>query len=572
REKKMDGATILAKALKNQGIRFCFGIVGIPVSEIAISLQSEGIHFVGMRNEQAASYAASAIGFLTGHPAVCLVVSGPGLIHAFAGMANAQENCWPLIVVGGSSDEDQEGLGAFQEFPQVDAARKFAKFSARPSSIDRIPFYVEKAVRWSTYGRPGVSYIDLPGTMITGKIPESDFRLGPVCPPPPKPLACPESISQAIQLLLSAKQPLIIIGKGAAYGRAEKPINRFVTLSQIPFLPTPMGKGVISDNHAQCVAAARSKALSGADVILLLGARLNWMLHFGQPPRYRDDVRIIQVDISAEELGQNARNPILLLGDVNSVSEQLVHEWEKECSGYPRARIDDWWGELKQKVAKNEQNSKELSLLDQLPMNYYQVFGELRKHLTEDAYIVSEGANTMDIGRTMLPNALPRHRLDAGTFGTMGVGLGFAIAVAQWLSIEGIQHSKVVCVEGDSAFGFSAMEYETACRYNLPIVFIVVNNNGIYSGVDKESWVEISEDEPSLTLPPTSLSPEAHYEKFALAFGGRGYFVETPSELALALGKALSMSTNKPSIINVMIDTTAQRKGQEFFWLTKSNL
>ncbi|XP_054847209.1 2-hydroxyacyl-CoA lyase 1 [Eublepharis macularius] len=568
-EECVSGAQLIAEALKTQNVEYVFGIVGVPITEVAIAVQASGIKYVGMRNEQAASYAASAVGYLTGRPGVCLAVSGPGLVHALAGMANANVNCWPLVVIGGSSDRNQETMGAFQEFPQVEACRLYSKFSARPSSLEAIPAVIEKAVRSSIYGRPGACYIDIPGDFVNLQVNKSSVRYVGCCPAPPISMAEESAVSEAASFITRSRKPLLIIGKGAAYARAENSIRKLVDQCGLPFLPTPMGKGVVPDDHPYCVAAARSRALQSADVIILLGARLNWILHFGLPPRFQPDVKIIQVDICAEELGNNVRPAAALLGDIKAVTEQLLEHLNRKLWKYPSGT--EWWAELQAKMKSNEETSKALSLRRHLPMNYYTVFRHIRELLPKDCILVSEGANTMDIGRTMLPNYHPRCRLDAGTFGTMGVGLGFAIAAAM-VSKDHNPERQVVCIEGDSAFGFSGMEVETICRYNLPIVIIIVNNNGIYGGLDADTWKEILEHgEPATCAPPVSLLPNAHYEQIVSAFGGKGYFVQTPEELQAALKTSL-VEKPVPSLINVMIDPQSDRKEQEFHWLTRSNL
>ncbi|XP_006883390.1 PREDICTED: 2-hydroxyacyl-CoA lyase 1 [Elephantulus edwardii] len=569
RGQQVSGAEIIAQALKTQGVQYMFGIVGIPVTEIATAAQVLGIKYVGMRNEQAACYAASAVGFLTGRPGVCLVVSGPGLIHALGGMANANMNCWPLLVIGGSSERGQEAMGAFQEFPQVEACRLYSKFSARPSSIEAIPFIIEKAVRSSIYGRPGACYVDIPADYVNLQVDADSVMYAECCQPPPVSMADSSAVRTAASILRSARQPLLIIGKGAAYAHAEGSIRRLVELCKLPFLPTPMGKGVVPDNHPHCVSAARSRALQFADVIVLFGARLNWILHFGLPPRYRPDVKFIQIDICAEELGNNVRPAVTLLGDINAVTEQLLEQFDKAPWVYPPESA--WWKTLREKMKSNDAASKELASRTSLPMNYYTVFYHVQEQLPRDCYVVSEGANTMDIGRTVLQNHLPRHRLDAGTFGTMGVGLGFAIAAAL-VAKDRSPEQRVICVEGDSAFGFSGMEVETICRHNLPIVLLVVNNNGIYQGVDTDTWKEmLGFGEVAAVSPPIFLLPNARYEQVMSAFGGTGYFVQTPEELRNSLKQSLA-DTTKPSLINIMIEPQATRKTQDFHWLTRSNM
>ncbi|XP_048211860.1 2-hydroxyacyl-CoA lyase 1 [Perognathus longimembris pacificus] len=569
RNEKVSGAQVIARALLAQDVKYMFGIVGIPVTEIALAAQELGIRYIGMRNEQAACYAASAIGYLTGRPGVCLVVSGPGLIHAFGGMANANMNCWPLIVIGGSSERNQEAMGAFQEFPQVEACRLYSKFSARPTSIETIPFVIEKAVRSSIYGRPGACYVDIPADFVTLEVDVTSIKFKECCLPPPISMADASSVNMAASVIRNAKQPLLIIGKGAAYAHAEGSIQKLVEQCNLPFLPTPMGKGVVPDNHPNCVGAARSRALQYADVIVLLGARLNWILHFGLPPRYQPHVKFIQVDICAEELGNNVRPAVTLLGDINAVTKQLLEHFDKTPWQHPTE--SEWWKTLREKMENNEAISKELASRKSLPMNYYTVFYYIQEQLPRDCYIVSEGANTMDIGRTVLQNYFPRHRLDAGTFGTMGVGLGFAIAAAL-VAKDRNPKQRVICVEGDSAFGFSGMEVETICRYNLPIILIVVNNNGIYQGINIDTWKEMLKFQDATTgVLPMCLLPNAHYEQVMTAFGGKGYFVQTPEDLQKSLRQTLA-NTTQPSLINIMIEPQSTRKAQDFHWLTRSNM
>ncbi|KAK9760656.1 hypothetical protein K7432_015113 [Basidiobolus ranarum] len=317
-EKKPTGAKLIAECLNEQGVTVVFGIVGIPVVEVAEAFSEVGIKFVGFRNEQSASYAAGAWGFLTGRPGVCLTVSGPGVIHGLAGLGNAQVNCWPMVLISGSNDTTQQDMGGFQEFRQVEACRQYTKYSARPGSIEQIPFVVEKAFRTAMYGRPGPCYIDLPGDYIQGTV-SKKVVIHHKVPEAPKYQADNSDIERAIQVLKAAKNPLVIVGKGAAYARSEREINQFIESIGLPFLPTPMGKGVVSDTHPLCVAAARSKALAKADAILLLGARLNWILHFGMSPRIHKDCKILQVDICPEEISNN-RETLPLVGDISLVS------------------------------------------------------------------------------------------------------------------------------------------------------------------------------------------------------------------------------------------------------------
>jgi 2-hydroxyacyl-CoA lyase 1 len=274
-------------------------------------------------------------------------------------------------------------------------------------------------------------------------------------------------------------------------------------------------------------------------------------MHFGLPPRFAEGVRVIQIDISAEEIGTNVPTEVALVGDARSITAQLNAALDAEGWSYPEAT--EWRTSLETAVEENRRAVEAMLADESEPMGYYRVLREIRDQLPRDAVICSEGANTMDIGRTVLPNFEPRHRLDAGSFGTMGVGLGFALAAA-------VVHpdKKVVAVEGDSAFGFSGMEVEVACRYRLPITFVVINNNGIGGGV--------AERDPD-NVPPSAYTIGARYDKVIEAFGGKGYLVKSPSELGPTLKQALEDPL--PNVVNVLIDPRAARKPQKFEWLTR---
>jgi 2-hydroxyacyl-CoA lyase 1 len=549
---QIDGNTLIARSLKRQGVDHMFGIVGFPVFGVAAAAQAEGIQFIGMRNEQAASYAAGAVGYFTRRPGVCLTVSGPGMIHAIAGLANAQENCWPMLLLGGASNSYQEGRGAFQEAPQVELARIYSKYAARPDQTNRIPFYCEQAVRTTIHGRPGAAYLDFPDDFLSAQVEESEVAIPDRSPEPPRPRADPADVQRAIDVLRSAERPLVIIGKGAAYSRAEQEVRQFVEATRLPFLTSPMGKGVIDDDHALSVMPARGLALQDADVVVLLGARLNWMMHFGLPPRFATDVKTIQVDIHAEEIGRNVPAEVGLVGDIQAVAGQLNAALEADPFTYPAETA--WWTALAEKVTENKAFVQNMMNDDAVPMGYYRVLREIRDQAPPGTIIQAEGANTMDISRSVLMHRAPRERIDAATFGTMGVGLAQAIA-AQVVHPD----RKVVCVEGDSAFGFSGMEVETACRYRLPIVFVIINNNGIGFGFD-----ELPEDR--FQSPASAYTIQAGYEKMIEGFGGKGYSVRTPDELSAALRQALDDSM--PTILNVHIDPRARAKPQKHHWLT----
>ncbi len=548
----LTGAEIMARELKKHGVEYMFGIVGFPVQPIAKAAQEIGIKYVGMRNEQAASYAAQAAGYLTGRPGACLTVSGPGVIHALAGLANAEQNCWPMILIGGASPVYQNGMGAFQEENQVQLASPYCKFAHAVEHARRIPFYVEKAVRTSIYGRPGPVYLDMPDDIIREEVAEADIVEAAPVADPPRMQAMGADIDAALDALESAERPLVIVGKGMAWSRAEDEVRAFIERTQLPFLASPLGKGVIDDSHPLSVGAARSHALREADVIFLMGARLNWIMHFGMPPRFNKKVRIVQLDISPEAIGNNVPAEVALVGDGKAVVGQLNAALGGRQWFYPADT--DWRSAIAAKAAGNAEQIRPMLEDDSTPTNYYRALKDINAWAGKDAVIIGEGANTMDIGRTQLPNASARLRLDAGSYGTMGIGMGFAVAAA-------VVHPDrpIVSVSGDSAIGFSGMEMETACRYKLPIKVVVLNNGGIGQGIP-----EYPED--PFDNPAGVLIYGARYDKMMEAFGGFGAFVEDPADLPAVLEAAKAF--DGPALVNVRLHPQAGRKPQQFGWLT----
>lgn len=550
-ENTITGYDLVIQCLKPYGIDIIYGLIGIPVTQLGRSAQKYDIRFIGMHNEQAASMAAGAYGFLTQKPGVCLTVAAPGFINALSGLANATINCFPMILISGSSDLDMADLNQidYQGLDQLNTARSFAKAVYRIDSIENIPVGIARAVRTALSGRPGGVYLDIPAKVLHATVPDNPQLKARETVDLSKEVVATvqEKLDDTYQLLKSAKRPLLIIGKGAAYSRAEKELLTFVNRHQIPFLNMAMAKGVISDNHALCVNAARALALENADVVLLAGARLNWLLGDGKNPPFSDNYKLIQIDICGEEIDAYRNVDVALIGDVKTVVAQLN---QSQITLPPQS---DWLHALQQKKQMNEQNLKE-KMIDKFPMDFNCAFRVIRDEMTKYPNIMycTEGANTLDFGRVIIPMTKPRMRLDPGTWGTMGVGLGYAIAAAT------LTPDPVLAVEGDAAFGFSGMELETICRYNLNIIVIIFNNGGIYKG-DAVNHYSADPD-------PTRFENGIEYEKLIEVFGGTGYKATTCEELSHCLKSALS--EGKPTLINCMIDPTA---GTESGHLSKMN-
>src|SRR5438309_3041038 len=351
-------------------------------------------------------------------------------------------------------------MGAFQEERQVLLAAPLCKFAHAIDSVKRIPYHVEMATRNAIYGRPGATYLDMPDDIITGKCDEEKVVQVARAPDPPRTVAPQEYIEGALNLLEKAERPLVLVGKGMARSRAEDGVRTFIERTLIPFLRSPMGKGVMPDDHPLSVAAARTLALQNADVVFLMGARFNWIFHFGQAPRYAPDLKVIQLDIAPEEIGHNKETEVALVGDGKAIVGQLNAALAGRQWFHPKDT--PWRQMIAKKAEENAAMIRPQIQDDEAPANYYRALRDVAQWMPKNAILSAEGAGTMDIGLTQLnvPNA--RSRLNARTYGTMGVGLGQAIAAA-----VAEPNRPVIHLSGHSALGLSGMELETPIRSNF---------------------------------------------------------------------------------------------------------
>lgn len=539
-----DGMHLLADALLKNSIDKMYGVIGIPVTDVARIAQAKGIRYIGMRHEADAGNAAAAHGFLTGKPGVFLTVSAPGFLNGLAPLREATENGFPCIQFGGSSDRSTVDLqeGQYEGLDQRAYAVPFTKAAFRIDKIEDIGLGVARAIRTACSGRPGGVYVDLPDTLLgqTMDAAAAAETLFTVNDPAPAMIPSQESVDHALQLLSQAKNPLIFLGKGAAYARADEEINEFIHKTGIPFQPMSMAKGLIPDTDPLCTASCRGLAMRSADVVLMIGARLNWMLHFGKGKSWNPNVKFIQIDIDPTEIDNARYIEAPIVGDIKSTMKLLLDG----LSRYDIHASKDWISLLADDAAKNNAKFAGKTSATTVPMNHYNALGAVKKVIDKnpDVVIVNEGANTLDDCRDIVDMYKPRQRLDCGTWGVMGVGTGYAIAAAVATG------KSVVSIHGDSAFGFDGMEVETICRYNLPITVMVLNNGGIYRG-DFENLG--SDGDPS----PLTLDATAHYEKMMEAFGGTGYFATTPDEVEQYLSEALA--SKKPCFINVQLSIHA---------------
>jgi oxalyl-CoA decarboxylase len=541
-----DGFHLVIDALKLNGLNTIYGVPGIPITDFGRMAQAAGIRVISFRHEQNAGNAAAIAGFLTKKPGICLTVSAPGFLNGLTALANATTNCFPMILISGSSEREIVDLqqGDYEEMDQLAIAKPLCKAAFRVLHAADIGIGVARAIRAAVSGRPGGVYLDLPAKLFSQVMDAEAGRksLVKVIDPAPAQIPAPAAVKRALDILKSAKRPLIILGKGAAYAQADDAIRALVEKTGIPFLPMSMGKGLLPDTHPQCAGAARSTVLKDSDVVMLIGARLNWLLSHGKGKAWGEphSKKFIQIDIEPKEMDSNVEIVAPVVGDIGSCVAALLDGMGGNWPAPPA----DW---TKTVTSKREENIAKMAprlMNNKAPMDYHGALGALRTVVKErpDAILVNEGANTLDLARGIIDMYQPRKRLDVGTWGVMGIGMGFAIAAA-------IETGKpVLAVEGDSAFGFSGMEVETICRYNLPVCVVIFNNNGIYRGTDVNP-----SGGPDVAT--TVFVKDSRYDKMMEAFGGVGVNATTPDELKRAVNEA--MDSGKPTLINAVIDPAA---------------
>ncbi|HZN24177.1 MAG TPA: oxalyl-CoA decarboxylase [Burkholderiales bacterium] len=546
-----DGFHLVIDALKLNGIDTIFGLPGIPITDLTRMAQASGMRVISFRHEQNAGNAAAIAGFLTQKPGICLTVSAPGFLNGLTALANATTNCFPMILISGSSEREIVDLqqGDYEEMDQLAIAKPLCKAAFRVLHAEDIGVGIARAIRAAVSGRPGGVYLDLPAKLFAQTMDAEAGKesLIKVIDPAPRQIPAPEAVQRALDLLKGAKRPLILLGKGAAYAQADADIRALIERTGIPYLPMSMAKGLLPDTHEQSAAAARSYVLPEADVVMLIGARLNWLLSHGKGKTWGGKdakawggQKFIQVDISPQEADSNVRIDAPVVGDIGSFVSALLADMGSKWPKPPA----EWLNAIAERKNKNIAKMGETLAKNPTPMNFHSALNVVRDIIkaNPDAILVNEGANALDFTRSIVDMYKPRKRLDVGTWGVMGIGMGYCAAAAV------LTGEQVIAVEGDSAFGFSGMEVETICRYNLPVCVVVLNNNGVYKGTDVN---------PSGTPDPapTAFVKGARYEKLMEAFGGAGVHATTPAELRKAMEEAIR--SRKPTLINAVIDETA---------------
>lgn len=554
----MTGMYVLANALKANGVEVIFGLVGIPVTEVAYICQKVGIRFISFRFEQQAGMAAATYGYLTKKPGILLTVSSLGFLNGLTATANATVNCYPMIQISGSSDRVAVDLeqGTYEGLDQLAIAKPLVKAAYRVNRPQDISVGVARAMRAALSGRPGGVYLDMTVPALGGvlsKAEAADLQFVPVDPAP----VCypsPESVKKAMELIASAKRPVFVFGKGAAYSQNDAKIKELVEKTGIPFYSMSMAKGLMPDKHPLSAISCRSMIMQEADVVVLVGARLNWLLSRGHG-KWNPDNKYVQLDIEPTEIDCNVPISAPVIGDLGASVDMILQALPE----YKLSIDPQWVKDLQAHTAEANQRMTEKLAPSPEPMDHWDALrvakSVLEKH--PEVTLVNEGANTLDDCRDAIDMNQPRHRIDCATWAIMGMGAGSAIGAA--LATGG----PVVTIQGDSAFGFSGMEVSTMTNFNLPITVCVFNNGGIYN----HEGVNLGNDgDPA----PTTLDLEARYDMMMEAFGGKGYYVTTPEEFEDALESAIV--SREPTLINVQLAGDAGKESGHIGYLNPQPL
>ncbi len=552
---QVTGMYILAESLKRLGLMDVYGLVGIPVTEAAYAMQKIGINYYGFRFEQQAGMAAATHGFLTKKPGVLLTVSSLGFMNGLTATANATINCYPMIQISGASDPTMVDMnvGTYEQLDQLNTARPLVKAAFRCSYAKDIPAAVARAYRAAVSGRPGGVYIDMTTPALAEVMNAADAEalfFEPVdIASPTAPTA--DAVNRAVELLASAKRPAILFGKGAAYAQVDNLVKTLVETYRIPYLSMSMAKGLLPDNGELSALSCRSTIMEQADVVMVIGARINWMLSFGKG-KWNKEGKFIQLEVEPMEIDRNVPVAAPVVGDMGESLSMILQALKGKTMSADPAWLASLQAETKVKNAKFQARLADAAKLS--PMNHWSALSAVKPILESnpDVILINEGANTLDDTRDSVDMFLPRHRVDCATWSIMGMGMGSAVGAAVATG------KSVVAIEGDSAFGFSGMDFATICRYKLPVTVLVFNNGGIYNGIGVNPS---GGDAPA----PTTLDINAQYDLIGKAFGADSYRVATPDDLSAALTAAIA--SRKPCLIDVQLAADAGKESGHIGYL-----
>lgn len=542
---KTTGSALLARALKRQGVDTMFFIMGAPTHDAGRAIIADGIRLIDVRHEQAGAMMAHAYARLRARPGVCMGASGPGTINLTTGLANALVDCAPVVALGGAAPVNQYAMGAFQEIDQVAIMKPVTKWAERVYDARRIPQYVAMAFGMAMAGKPGPVYLDLPGNVLAQEVEEDDVRW-PAAPSDDliaRISIHPEVITQIMELLKAAERPLVLSGSGILYSGAAAELRTLVEAAGIPFYTTPQGRGAVPEDHDYFYGAARSTALKEADLLLVVGTRLNYVFSFGRPPAFAPQAKFIRIDIDPQEISSSTRLTLGVVADARTALRQL-------CDALPDhvrpERYAAWRSHLAAIDTPRKASNEVKLATDDTPIHPLRLCKEVRDFINRDTILVVDGQEILNYGRQAIPSYRPGHRLNSGTFGTMGVGLPFGIGAK-----AARPEADVVVLHGDGSFGLNAMELDTAIRHKLPVL-VVISLNGGWTG------------DPERNKPGRELG-YTRFDRMAESLGCHGEYVERPQDIRPALERAAkAVAAGQTAVVNVVTDWRARAEMRAF--------
>ena len=537
---EITGSEILARCLKNEGTKDLFFIMGGPMQLVQTTCPKEGIRMIDVRHEQAAALSAQAYSRLLQKPGVCMGASGPGTINLTTGVANAFIDCCPVVALGGSSAIGLYGRQTFQEIDQLAIMKPMTKWADRVINLKRIPEMVNTAFQKAMGGKPGPVYLDFPADVLYEKVDEAqvDWRLSGRPLLNPRPLGEQARIDELIDALAKAKQPLVVSGSGVIWSQAWTEMQQFVEKAGIPFYTTPQGRGVVPDDHPLSFMTMRSTAFKDADLIIILGTRMNYIIGHASAPRFNASAKIARIEIDGDELATAPRKiDIPILGDCKAVLQQLIEAMPKRIEA---ENFAPWRKKLAEGEASKKKETDGGMAMNKTPIHPLRLCEEVKNFMKRDAILVVDGQEILNFGRQSMPTFAPGHRLNSGPFGMMGVGMPFAVGAK-----IACPDKQVICVHGDGSFGLNAMELDTAVRHKAPLL-VVISLNGGWTADPKKEKV-------GRNLGYT------RYDKMAEALGCYGEYVEKPEDIGPALVRAQrQVDEGMVALVNVKTDDTAR--------------
>lgn len=542
----MKAYELVGQTLARLGADMGFFLMGGPTHGVGNSCIANGVRMIDVRHEQAAVMMAHAYARLRSRPGLCMAASGPGVMNLGAGLANALVDCAPVVALGGAAPMAGHPAGDFQDIDQVAVMRPVTKWADRVNEPRQLPRLLVEAFVQASSGKPGPAFLDLPADVLYADI-------DPAAVPWPevaldtdhgRTAANDEQIARLFELLRRSARPVVLSGSGILWSGAAQELRQFVERCGIPLYTTPQGRGVVPEDHALSFAAARSQALKDADLVLVIGTRLNYVWGHGEPPRLSPEATFVRIDVDAAEVAATGRLALGIVADARTVLQQLLDRMDE--AGITSGRFADWTGSLHAIHSKKSQSAEARLATDAAPIHPLRLCKEIRDFMDRDAILVVDGQEILNFGRQSIPIFAPGHSLNSGTFGTMGVGVPYGVGAK-----AARPRSQVIVLHGDGSFGLNAMELDTAMRHQLPILVVISNNGG---------WTS----DPERSKPGRDLG-FTRYDEMARGLGCHGEFVQSPGDIAAALRRAgEAVRGGRSAVVNVVTDPNARATTAEF--------